>query len=108
MSASTAALEAGPAPDQPLATEDGEGAPPSLPWVAAGAALAGAAGAWMVGGLFRQPAARGVGMIGVLLGAGLVWAAFRYRHRLAAASRVRTDALKVLRAAFPSRIVAEA
>lgn len=48
------------------------------------AALGTAAGAWMAGGLFQGPAARGVGLIGVLIGAGLVTAGFRLRRELVA------------------------
>lgn len=43
-------------------------------WPAVGLAafLATGAGAWMAGGLFRDPAARGVGFVGAAIGAGLV------------------------------------
>jgi len=47
--------------------------------VALAAALSTGAGAWLAGGLFRDLPARGVGFVGVAIGAGLVGLAFRRR-----------------------------
>lgn len=43
------------------------------------AALSGAGAAWMIGGLFRANEARVVGVAGVLLGCGFVYAGVRFR-----------------------------
>ncbi|MHB8508153.1 MAG: transglutaminase-like domain-containing protein [Candidatus Dormibacteria bacterium] len=61
---------------EPVAVTGVENASPMLTTTLA-AALSGAAAAWMVGGIFRDPAARGVGMLGVLLAAALLISGYR-------------------------------
>lgn len=59
-------------------TPDGV-APAALGLAVVSGALSSAGAAWMIGGIFRGPEARLVGLLGVLLGAGLVFAATRWR-----------------------------
>ena len=54
-------------------------APAALGLAVVSGALSAAGAAWMIGGIFRGPEARLVGILGVLLGAGLVFAATRWR-----------------------------
>jgi hypothetical protein len=63
---------------------DGDGpsdgvAPAALGLAVVSGALSAAGAAWMIGGTFRGSEARLVGFLGVLLGAGLVYAATRWR-----------------------------
>lgn len=69
-------LERSPTSDPP----DGpfqEKSPAAVLPVALAAALATGAGAWLAGGLFRDFSARGVGFLGVAVGAGIAALAFR-------------------------------
>ena len=54
-------------------------APAALGLAVVSGALSSAAAAWMIGGVFRGSEGRLVGLLGVLLGAGLVFAATRFR-----------------------------
>jgi len=54
-------------------------APAALGLAVVSGALSAAGAAWMIGGVFRGPEARLVGLLGVLLGSGLVFAATRWR-----------------------------
>jgi len=66
-----------------LAAEgDEELAAATLGFAAVSALLSGFAAAWMIGGMFRGQQARGVGMLGALLGAGLIYAATRWRSTI--------------------------
>lgn len=65
-------------PERSAETPDGV-APAALGLAVVSGALSSAGAAWMIGGIFRGPEARLVGLLGVLLGAGLVFAATRWR-----------------------------
>lgn len=54
-------------------------APAQLTLATVSGTLSAAGAAWMIGGVFRGVEARAVGLLGVLLGAGLVYAATRWR-----------------------------
>lgn len=54
-------------------------APAALGLAVVSGALSASGAAWMIGGIFRGQEARLVGLLGVLLGAGLVFAATRWR-----------------------------
>jgi hypothetical protein len=53
--------------------------PVALALAVVSGALSSGGAAWMVGGIFRGPGARLVGFLGVIIGAGLVYAATRFR-----------------------------
>jgi hypothetical protein len=54
-------------------------APAALGLAVVSGALSASAAAWMIGGVFRGPEGRLVGLLGVLIGAGLVFLATRFR-----------------------------
>lgn len=60
-------------------SEENSVAPAALALATVSGALSTAGAAWMVGGIFRGQEARLVGLLGVVLGAGLVFAATRLR-----------------------------
>jgi hypothetical protein len=71
------------APDDTTGDDESVIAPVALALTAVSAALAAAGAAWMVGGIFRGPEARFIGLVGVLLGAGLIYVSIRFRMRAA-------------------------
>ena len=74
--------DAGESNDAAPGDGDGEIAAATLGFAAVSALLSGFAAAWMIGGMFRGQQARGVGMLGALIGAGLIYAATRWRSTI--------------------------
>ena len=68
-----------PADHLPEEDQDRSVAPAQLGLAVVSAALSAAGATWMVGGVFRGNEARLVGLLGVLIGCGLVYAGTRFR-----------------------------
>ncbi len=75
-------LAVGPEDDGDDDAPDDTISPAALGFTVASGALSAAAAAWMIGGMFRGPEARLVGLVGVVIGAGLMFAATRFRSTI--------------------------